>query len=136
MAVHLEPLGPDDLEFVRCLRNHYREWFFDKRRIAPWEQDKWYYNYLKSTCLFWIIYYEDRPVGTISKAKRSDNVWEVGNLMLLPMYQGKGIMQEAMKQVMLPGCFYVAYVRPNNAASLRLFKAAGFWRVPKKRRKR
>jgi len=140
MAVYLKPLSTEHLEFVRCLRNHYREWFFDKRRIGPWDQQEWYFKYLKSNCLFWVIYYEDRPVGTISRSKCTDflNVFELGNLMLLPPYQGRGIMQEALRQVtaMNTKAFYVAYVKSDNSASLRLFKQADFWRVPKKRRKK
>jgi RimJ/RimL family protein N-acetyltransferase len=58
--------------------------------------------------------------------------------MLLPPYQGRGIMQEALRQVtaMNTKAFYVAYVKSDNSASLRLFKQADFWRVPKKRRKK
>lgn len=135
MAVHLEPFSREDLEFVRGLRNGFRQYFFDTKPIDPWQQEEWYKKYLLSDCLMWIVWWYNRRVGVISITATLPNTYEIGNLMLLPEYQGKGIMLEAMRQLtaMNPKVFYVAYVKPGNSASLRCFKNAGFWRVPKKK---
>ena len=139
MTPYLKPLEREHLEFVRALRNANRQWFFNTKPVTEEQQGEWYVKYLKSTMLFWVIYYDDRPVGTISQTPnpRLDmSFYEIGNLMLLPSYQGKGIMQKAIQSIMKPNQFYTAHVKSNNTASLRVFKNAGFWRVPKKRSKR
>lgn len=139
MHVHLEPLGRQHLEFVRALRNSLRHWFFDSTPIARRAQEKWYREvYLKSSDLIWVIQCNGKNVGTISRkvsAPFNRVVFEIGNLMLLPAYQGKGVMLEAIRLVtaIYPIAFYIAHVKDTNAASLRLFKRAGFWRVPRAR---
>ena len=152
MAVHLEPFCREDLEFVRGLRNGFRQYFFDTASIDPWQQEEWYKKYLLSDCLMWTVWWFNRKVGTISltclpnswvitdgsmNSRVRIDSYEIGNLMLLPEYQGKGIMLESMRQLtaMNPLAVYMAQVKPDNAASLRLFKSAGFWRVPKKKKK-
>jgi RimJ/RimL family protein N-acetyltransferase len=146
MTVHLEPFCHEDLEFMRGLRNAHRKWFFNTKPVDPWQQEEWYLQYLASNVLFWTVWDNSTKVGIISRkpvlsvylsGDGMTTVYELGNLMLLPAWQGRGIMQEAMRliTIMSPYSFYIAHVKSDNAASLRCFKNAGFWRVPKGRKK-
>lgn len=143
MAIHLEPLDPSGLEFIRSLRNANRQWFFHSEPIDYKQHLAWYRKYLDSFNLFWVIWYEGVKVGSINRkfikwTRDGWPIYEIGNLMILPAYRKHGLMLDAMQMVtsLDKQAFYVAQVKPNNRASLALFKRAGFWRVPKSKRKR
>jgi ribosomal-protein-alanine N-acetyltransferase len=85
----------------------------------------------------WAITLKDSPalIGTIGfwRIEKEHYRAEIGYL-LNPVYQGKGIMQEAMKVVLLYGFEKMqlhsveANVNPNNAASIKLLEKNGFVR--------
>lgn len=134
MHVQLKPLRREDLDFLRELRNTLHDSFFDSHIITEAQQDIWYrFNYLVSNTVFWIIWKGKQRIGAISRTQIEHEwpLYEIGNLMLLPEYQGQGIMLDAMQQLIncCLGAFYTAQVKPDNTASLRLFDKAGFWRT-------
>lgn len=142
MTITLRLLEHRDINLLRELRNANREWFFSTRLVTANQQEEWWEDY-QGELNFVVYAIQSGPttVGFISV--RSDwedtkeirggfGVCEVGNLLVAPAYRGQGVMTEALCEVrrLWPGCFWIAHVKPDNAASLRLFKKAGFWRVP------
>jgi RimJ/RimL family protein N-acetyltransferase len=127
--MHLRLLARADLEAVRLLRNNCREAFFDSREIDAGQQVAWFERLDRASVSFFVIEEDGVVVGTVSVTDRPD-AREVGNLTLHPSCRGRGLMRQAVVQLTaLPGC-YVAEIRPDNARSLRVFRAAGFVEEP------
>ncbi len=134
--LELKPLQEADLEFVRQLRNACRENFFDNRYILGWQQKEWFKKYEKDDLFtIYLIWKDGFRVGTISeKFSRDDGDFspiELGNLMLIERERGKGVMSWAIKQIVTPGLFYVAFVKQGNSPSLHVFEKAGFVKLRK-----
>lgn len=47
-----------------------------------------------------IIFYEDKPIGSLSYKEMSENVYYVGCLCIVPEYQGKGIGTLAFQHIL------------------------------------
>jgi RimJ/RimL family protein N-acetyltransferase len=133
--ISLEQITRKHLEFVRKLRNENRQWFFNKRIISKAQQLEWY-KHLDHN--FSIILLDGVPIGTISEHHVHNveilhrtyvGIYEIGNLMLDKKHQGKGYMTEAIRQMTKRGGFFVAFVKPENSASLKVFERAEFWRT-------
>jgi UDP-4-amino-4,6-dideoxy-N-acetyl-beta-L-altrosamine N-acetyltransferase len=79
MSDLLRPLGPDDLELVRGWRNSpaVAQYMYTADAISAEQQQAWYTRISQdSTVQYWLIYYQDRPVGVanlyaISQRNRS-----------------------------------------------------------------
>jgi RimJ/RimL family protein N-acetyltransferase len=139
VKITIRPLTYWDTEYLRRLRNSQRKNFFDQRLVSDHEQQRWWTRYQYDPMLsMGTICMNNRPIGFFSirliVTGSPFEVYEIGNLLLDPEYQGRGIMLEALE---LMNCkatqpaFWVAHVKPGNKASLRMFEKAGFWRVPK-----
>ena len=137
-GISLRLITKQDLEFVRQLRNANRRYFFDTKVVTKKSQQEWWSRYLDSHGhLFYIICHNNIPIGTIAESSlgtvQAGNVvhglFEVGNLMLNRDAQGKGYMTEALRQLTARGGFFVAFVKPRNTASLKVFERGEFWRV-------
>ena len=62
----LRPLGPDDLELVRAWRNSpaVAQYMYTADPISAEQQQAWYARISQdATVQYWLIYYQDRPVG-------------------------------------------------------------------------
>jgi len=123
--MHIRPLTAADLERVRQLRNQSRHAFFDDREISPGDQARWFERLPGRPVRFFVIEADAIVVGTISLTETPEGI-EVGNLVLDPSYRGRGIMQRAVTQLTGEPGTYVAYVKPENRASRRVFEATGF----------
>ena len=75
----LRPLGPDELELVRHWRNSpaVAQYMYTAEPISPEQQRAWYARISQDPSVqYWLIYYQDRPVGVanlyaISQQNRS-----------------------------------------------------------------
>jgi RimJ/RimL family protein N-acetyltransferase len=141
-AVHLTPIGVDDLELMRTWRNRgeIRIWFNDGRLIEAQQQQAWYRTYLENPAdLMFIVRRaaDMKPVGTIAlyridlKAKRA----EVGRLIIA---EGRG---EGLGYATLLRACRAAFeglgietleseVKSANVAALRINQAVGFRPCP------
>lgn len=141
-AVHLMPIGVDDLELMRTWRNRdeIRVWFNDGRSIEAQQQQAWYRAYLENPAdlMFMVRRTVDaKPVGTIAlyridlEAKRA----EVGRLIVA---EGRG---EGLGYATLLRACRAAFeglgietleseVKSANVAALRINEAVGFRRRP------
>ncbi len=135
--INLRPITGDhlDLEFVRNLRNANRAYFFDQSWVLDWQQHEWYTKISKNPHYrFYIIEHNGFMIGTISRRhlfdiefkKKPTPVYELGNLMLLYHYQGKGLMHATITLMRQERAFFIAHVRTGNTASTRVFEKAGF----------
>lgn len=139
MTITLRLLEHRDINLLRELRNASRQHFFNTRIITKEQQGQWWEDYMgHPDFVMYAIQSGPTVVGFISVRTIEYHLvddWaacEVGNLLVAPAYRGQGVMTQALCELrrLWPGCFWVAHVKPSNAASLRLFKKAGFWRVP------
>lgn len=143
MNITLERLAYSDINLLRELRNANADSFFDDTYITREMQQDWWYRYGHDSSMgdFYTIWLNKvTPVGFLSVktvvdvfyGENSDNlgICEIGNLLLAPCHRGRGIMTMALIEVRRlydPLTFWIARVKPNNTASLRLFERAGFW---------
>ncbi len=123
--VRLRPITADDLESVRLLRNANRHAFFDDREISIDDQRRWFERLPERPVRFLVIELEHRVIGTISVANTGAGK-EIGNLVLDPQYRGRGIMGWAVAQLTAEPGLYLAEIKVDNAASQKVFAAAGF----------
>ncbi len=132
--IQLKKASPSDCIFIWKLRNqfHCRLNSFSLEEIS-WENHKiWFESKLQDpSCLFYIIEFDEFPVGQIRVDIDDDLTGEV-SLSVAEEYRSLGIAQEALKLV-----FYdlknrsliikmVANVKVQNLKSVILFLRAGF----------
>lgn len=148
MIVTLMRLQHTDINLLRELRNANRKAFFDTTYVTEEMQADWWYRYgFDLTLNFYTIWLNNvTPVGFLSvrdiTGKHGDSriaVCEVGNLLLAPAHRGRGIMHAAITEVRRlydPLTFWIAYVKPTNTASLKLFARQDFVQIkPERKRK-
>ena len=123
--MRLRRLAEGDLEFVRLLRNANRQFFFTDTEISADEQRAWFRLLGSKPIDFFIIEEDGAPVGTIS-AKRSPGWIEIGNLLLTPEAQGRGLMRQAVRELTAAPGRYFSEVKPDNRKSVAVFEATGF----------
>ncbi|WP_144061207.1 GNAT family N-acetyltransferase [Hyphomicrobium denitrificans] len=141
-AVHLTPIGVDDLELMRTWRNRdeIRVWFNDGRLIEAQQQQAWYRAYLENPAdLMFIVRRtaDMKPVGTIAlyridhDAKRA----EVGRLIIAEG-KGEGLGYAATSRACLIAfeCLGIRTleldVKRANVAARRIYAALGFKSLP------
>jgi len=78
-------------------------------------------------CLFNVVLHRGKPVGVLRLDRRGDSSFEV-SILIAPEAQGLGIGLAAvtMGRRLVPEARLLAEVQPQNEASCRLFRAAGF----------
>lgn len=93
-------INEDDLPKLRQWKNDHKEVFFHKDEISEEQQNEWYREYQKKEDDFmFMVFWGKVPIGCIA-VRLIDKVWDVYNLILgLPEYGGKGLMSEALKDV-------------------------------------
>jgi RimJ/RimL family protein N-acetyltransferase len=123
--MRLRPVEERDLEVVRELRNRNRDWFFQDDEITPEQHAAWFASLASRRQRFYVIEQGDRVVGTISVTERNEGN-EVGNLVLAEEFRGSGLMTRAVENVLREPGRYFARVKPDNEASLAVFRRAGF----------
>jgi RimJ/RimL family protein N-acetyltransferase len=137
-AVHLTPIGADDLEMMRSWRNRddIRIWFNDGRLIEAAQQQAWYRAYVENPSDVMFIVRraaDDLPVGTIAiyqidlDAKRA----AVGRLIIAEG-RGGGLGYAALFRACLAAFKGLGIetleseVKSGNDAALRINRAVGF----------
>lgn len=139
MIVTLERLQHADINLLRELRNANADAFFDDTYITREMQEDWWWNYSRHQTglhIYSVWLNHVTPVGFLS-VKAVGTVWswpsievrELGHLLLAPAHRGRGIMRQAIteaRRLYSPLTFWVAHVKPDNAASLKLFAAHEF----------
>lgn len=123
--MRLRPSEQRDLDRIRELRNRNRCWFFDDREISAEEQRQWFASLGERGVCFYVIEEDERIVGTISVTTTPDGS-EIGNLILDDDYRGRGLMTRAVRELIAEPGVYFARVKPDNEASLDVFRRAGF----------
>ncbi len=126
-------LQRDDLEFLRSLRNLYREHFFNSAWISPAQQYSWF-SLLTPDQKYYIIKDDGIPVGAFSIVPINRKLpvpWSpkptlyINALMVTPECRGKSFIQ-AVHQVLDDEHSYVGYVKTDNEPSLRACLKMGF----------
>ena len=130
--VRLDAIGPNDLEFLRQLRNQERRWFFDQTEITPEAQVAWHRGLAGNPNNHWyLVRVGGAPAGCFSINVSDDVRAEVRCILLSPEYRGRGVMTRAIKSAMDalgPHLRYFAEILPDNDPSLNLFSRLGFTR--------
>lgn len=130
--VRLDPIGIDDLEFLRQLRNAERQWFFDDREVTADAQARWHAGLGHDPHTHWyLVRVGGERAGCFSIRLDGQGNAEVRSILLSPRFRGQGVMTRAIGQAMDElgaDLRYFAEVLPENANSLNLFERLGFSR--------
>ena len=128
--VRLDTIGPEDLEFLRQLRNAERQWFFDQNEVTPEAQAAWHRGLAANPNNHWyLVRVGDRPAGCFSIKVGEDGRAYVGSILLAKEFRGQGVMTTAMTAAMDQLGSHLRYyteVLSENDPSLNLFKRLGF----------
>lgn len=116
-----------DLPFCMALRNTCREAFFSTEIITASHQLAWYRGLRdRDNYQFYVIFNDDlQRVGTVS-ITRHETGNEIGNVCIVPKWQGFGFGTEAVEYLMVPWLPHFARIRQDNKLSQRLFQRLGF----------
>lgn len=108
-----------------------RKWSFNSNSISPAEHSKWFKSKLNSSnVLMLILEYENRPVGLV-RLEREDNE-AILNYLIAPEERRKGLAKIILEMAMdfkkdyWGGIKVLAYTMPENSASKKSLKKAGF----------
>ncbi len=128
--VRLDTIGPEDLEFLRQLRNAERQWFFDQHEVTPEAQAAWHRGLGANPNNHWyMVRVGERRAGCFSIKVGDDGRAYVGSILLAPEFRGQGVMTTAMAAAMDQLGSHLRYyteVLSENDPSLNLFKRLGF----------
>ena len=118
--LELKLITRTDLEWARKARNEYRQYFISQKTISSKQQQEWFARYNGS---FFIIWVDKKRAGTISVSK--DN--EIGNVLILEPYQGKGIFKQVLKLIEKKfGQHLFLVVKSENKHAIKVYKKMGF----------
>ena len=120
-----------DIEFLQTIRNANKDYFFNSKPVTFEDTKNWVFkckdNYAVEA---FIIMRGNEYVGTITVNYRTG---EIGNVAILPNFQGEGIGQEAMKiAIGLVDLEAKGQVTPhvnvqsNNTKAFRFYEKLGF----------
>ena len=102
--VSLIPVTEEDLEYIRELRNKFKESFVYNRDISPEQQQIWWKKYCerpRDEYTFYVLRSKTgERMGTTSLTKVKENVYEFGNNILDDQFQGKGYFREVYQQAL------------------------------------
>lgn len=132
LNVQLDRIRPEDLEFLRQLRNAERHWFFDAAEVTPEQQAAWYAGIDNNPlCHWYLVRAGGRPAGCFAIRLDGHGSGEVRSILLASSWRGQGVMTRAIGQAIErlgPGVRLFAEVLPENHNSLHLFERLGFTR--------
>jgi GNAT superfamily N-acetyltransferase len=131
----IRPLEYRDLEYVRLLRNHYREHFFTTTEITPAQQEAWWYAAAYGDQR-WVIeesvdglligYFSIiRPKSDLPVFPSERHVYYFSTMMVDPDYRGRGAILAA-RGAFDPATPYIGYVPRDNESALRACHKLGF----------
>jgi ribosomal protein S18 acetylase RimI-like enzyme len=78
---------------------------------------------------FYILEVTGKRAGTIGVEHRQDCEF-LQNLCVHEWARGQGLAKWAICQLMKPGRFIIAQVKPSNKHVIKMYEELGFWRVP------
>lgn len=132
--IALRPAEPGDRDLLLEWANEptTRAASFYPTRIQPEEHDRWFAARLGSPdSAIWIGEIDGRPIGQVRVIRTDERKGEV-SISLAPEARGRGLSRPLLLAGMaaadrdLGVKTFIAAIRPGNAASLALFRAAGF----------
>jgi RimJ/RimL family protein N-acetyltransferase len=105
VKIKLRLITKDDIEWLRTIRNQYRDHFFTHDVITPEQQRRWYQAYADSTgrdYMYIIELPDGTKIGTIAlyNINMSDRTADLGRILLREEYWNHGIMEKAINMVL------------------------------------
>lgn len=116
----------EQIAYVTWLRNMNRQFFFDQRFLPIEDSLRWHQTQTDRD--FYIIWYGKSIAGTIAVQHLEDCEF-LQNLCINEAFRGKGLARWAVTQLMKPGRFIIAQVKPENEKVIKMYEELGFWRV-------
>jgi len=98
--LNLVPINVSDIEWLRIIRNQYKDHFLDSGGISPEQQKIWYKRYLGSNDQMYVVELKSgERIGTVGlyNIDADNRVATFGRVILLEEYQGKGYAEEFVK---------------------------------------
>lgn len=135
-CLHVAPLWPADLEFLRTLRNGDRQNFFQTTEITPDQQAQWYASLqlgreqhfilrLGFTRIGSFAFIPPKPDLPIPPGFDPDRTIYLSACMLAPEHRGRSLLATAVRPWLAPPWLYVGYVRVGNTSSVRFCEKIG-----------
>ena len=130
--IYFSPLTQGDLEYVRLLRNRFKEAFVYQKDITKEQQEEWFKKYSqqerKDYTIFVLKLKEDnQSIGMTSFLKVGDT-FELGNNIIDTPFQGRGYFSEVYrlmkKEVGNEKIF--ATILPGNEHMIKVYEKLGF----------
>lgn len=124
----IKKITAKDLEYARKLRNKNTEYFFDDRKINRVTHEDWFEAMQRDPDMeFFIIWEDDKRVGTISAHETMDNV-EIGNIVIEKKHRRKGYFKKAIYELLdlYQGKSPFLEVIPSNKSAIKAYGAIGF----------
>lgn len=133
------PATPADASLLLAWRNDptTRASSRSTHKVSGAEHEAWLQRALtEPDRLLFVVHDGGRAVGTVRFDRRTAQLWEV-SVTVAPQERGRGLGgsvlaagEAAWRKTTADGAALLAHVRPQNAASLRLFLAAGYRPAP------
>jgi ribosomal protein S18 acetylase RimI-like enzyme len=119
-VLKLKLITREDLEWARTSRNDNRQFFMHQKTITPKTQEYWF---IGNRSQFFIVWLDGKRVGTISVNKEN----EIGNVLILPEYRGKGLFKKVIKLIEKDfGKHLSLEVRVDNDDAIKVYEKLGF----------
>ena len=118
--MELKLITKADLEWARKARNAYRQYFTSQEIISRKQQREWFTRHKDS---FFIIWINKKRAGTVSISEKN----EIGNVLLLKEYEGKGIFKQVLKLIEAAFSQHLFLdVKADNKHAIEVYKKLGF----------
>lgn len=125
----MRPNSLFDMTFAYDLRVANAKYFFTEEPPLWPDHVSWYAHRCKDPNFdFYLIWTGGVRVGTIAVEHRPECEF-LQNLCIKEEFRGYGIARWAITQLMLPGRFIIAQVKPSNKHVIKMYQDLGFWRV-------
>lgn len=139
-----KPLGKEDLEYIRIIRNKNKNAFLNNRTIGPTHHAKWYKSYKLNCCdVIFVVkdYYADERVGMLSiyDLNMVDQTCKIGRFIVEEEVRDGGIGSQMTKFAIefAERVFKVhrilLEVKARNEIAHHIYKSSGFHEVRRAR---
>lgn len=128
LNLRLRLITEDDLDWVRKLRNDNQAYFFTQKNITRKQHQQWYKSLVVDSPDFFVIWWGDNRVGTISVIYNQDKkITTISNVLIEEGYRHRGILKEALEILKKEyGKNMELEVKSDNINAIKTYKRLGF----------
>jgi RimJ/RimL family protein N-acetyltransferase len=127
-TIELRKVTREDITYIYNLRNNekIRQMFFDTKPLSKKGNESYWDNRIREKKVSYIVLKMKNPIGFVKLDYCDMEKSNYIGVIIHPLYQGKGYAKEVVNQLKEKHKNLKAKIKPNNLASLNLFKSCGF----------